>query len=129
MDQLKLNGIEVECIIGDLPEERENEQRLLVDVALDIDLADAAASDRLDDTVDYALLVGDIREALEDARCRLLERAAFVVADVCLSDPRVERVTGKEVKTSRPNAAALVRNDTNTTRRVRGAGSSRWKIT
>ena len=44
MDQLKLNGIEVECIIGDLPEERESEQRLLVDVALDIDLADAAES-------------------------------------------------------------------------------------
>jgi len=93
MDQLKLNGIEVECIIGDQPEERENEQRLLVDVALDIDLEDAAESDRLDDTVDYALLVGNIREALEDAQCRLLERAAGVVADVCLSDPRVERVT------------------------------------
>ena len=92
MDQLKLNGIEVECIIGDLPEERENEQRLLVDVALDIDLADAAESDRLEDTVDYALLVGNIREALEDAQCRLLERAAGVVADVCLADPRVERV-------------------------------------
>ena len=91
MDQLKLNGIEVECIIGDLPEERESEQRLLVDVALDIDLADAAASDRLDDTVDYALLVGNIREALEDARCRLLERAAGIVADVCLEEPRVER--------------------------------------
>ena len=93
MDQLKLNGIEVECIIGDLPEERENEQRLLVDVALDIELADAAESDRLEDTVDYALLVGNIREALEEAQCRLLERAAGVVADVCLSDPRVERVT------------------------------------
>ena len=93
MDQLKLTGIEVECIIGDLPEERENEQRLLVDVALDIDLEDAAESDRLDDTVDYSLLVGNIREALEDAQCRLLERAAGVVADVCLSDPRVERVT------------------------------------
>ena len=93
MDQLKLNGIEVECIIGDQPEERETEQKLLVDVALDIDLADAAESDRLDDTVDYALLVGNIREALENAQCRLLERAAGVVADVCLSDPRVERVT------------------------------------
>ena len=93
MDQLKLNGIEVECIIGDQPEERENEQRLLVDVALDIDLEDAAESDRLDDTVDYALRVVNVREALEDAQRRRLERAAGVVADVCLSDPRVERVT------------------------------------
>ena len=41
----------------------------------------------------YALLVGNIREVLEEAKCRLLERAAGLVADVCLDDPRVERVT------------------------------------
>ena len=91
MDQLKLNGIEVECIIGDLPEERESEQKILVDVSLELDLEAASATDSIDDTVDYALLVGNIREALEDARCRLLERAAGLVADVCLEDPRVER--------------------------------------
>lgn len=92
-DVLKLNDIAVECILGDLPEERVREQRILVSAALAFDQQDAAASDRLGDTVDYALLVGSIREALEDARCRLLERAAEVVADVCLADPRVERVT------------------------------------
>lgn len=93
MDVLKLNGLEVDCILGDLPEERVSEQRIRVDVALAFDQQDAAASDCLEDTIDYALLVGSIREALEDARCRLLERAAGVVADVCLADPRVARVT------------------------------------
>lgn len=93
MDTLRLNGIEVECILGDLPEERVNEQKILVDVALELDLESACTSDCLDDTVDYALLVGDIREALEEAKCRLVERAADVVADVCLADPRVEHVT------------------------------------
>ena len=93
MDTLKLNGIVVDCILGDLPEEREREQQVMVDVALEMDLQDAALSDDLEDTVDYALWVGNIREALEEARCRLLERAADVVADVCLADPRVEHVT------------------------------------
>ena len=93
MDTLKINGIEVECVLGDLPEERTREQKIQVDVSLELDLEAAAASDSIEDTVDYALLVGNIREALEDAKCRLLERAAGVVADVCLSDPRVERVT------------------------------------
>ena len=93
MDMLKLNGIVVDCILGDLPEERETEQQVMVDVELALDLQDAALSDCLDDTVDYALLVGNIREAPEDAKCRLLERAADVVADVCLADPRVEHVT------------------------------------
>ena len=92
MDTLKLNGIEVECVLGDLPEERTREQRIAVDVSLELDLAVAAETDCIDDTVDYALLVGNIREALEEAKCRLLERAADIVADVCLEDPRVERV-------------------------------------
>lgn len=93
MDSLRLNGIEVECILGDLPEERVNEQRILVDVELKLEMMDACESDHLTDTVDYALLVGNIREALEESRCRLLERAADVVADTCLADPRVEQVT------------------------------------
>ena len=91
MDTLKINGIEVECVLGDLPEERTREQKIQVDVSLELDLEAAAASDSIEDTVDYALLVGNIREALEDARCRLLERAAGIVADVCLEDPLVER--------------------------------------
>ena len=79
MDALKINGIEVECVLGDLPEERTREQKIQVDVSLELDLEAASASDSIDDTVDYALLVGNIREALEDARCRLLERAAVTV--------------------------------------------------
>jgi dihydroneopterin aldolase len=93
MDLLELNGIDVECILGDLPEERVREQKIQVDVALALDLTAAGESDALEDTVDYAILVGNIREALEEARCRLLERAAECVADVCLADPLVERAT------------------------------------
>ena len=95
MDQLILNGIEVECIIGDQPEERESEQRLLVDVALDIDLADAAESDRLEDTVDYALLVGNIRAALEDAALEVDSSiggtAMLALARLSEIDPHVDR--------------------------------------
>lgn len=94
MDAIRINGIEVVCVLGDRPDERIRPQRVLVDVALSVDLAEAAASDSLDDTVDYALLAVNIRDALEKARCRLLERAADVVADVCLAaDPRVTSVS------------------------------------
>ena len=93
MDTIRLNNIEALCIIGDLPEERDREQRLLVDVILEIDLSTAIASDKLSDTVDYAGLSREIRDALRAAKCRLIERAAGVVADVCLEDPRIQRVT------------------------------------
>ena len=50
---LMIEGIEVECIIGDLPEEREREQTLVVDAELEIPDR-AAETDALADTVDYA---------------------------------------------------------------------------
>ena len=78
---LELNGIEVECIIGDMPEERERMQRVVVDASLEI-CDDAALSDALNDTVDYAELVESIRSALIETMCRMIERAAKVVWDV-----------------------------------------------
>ena len=41
---LELNGIDVDCIIGDRPDERERTQRLTVDVRLEIDDAAATAA-------------------------------------------------------------------------------------
>jgi len=79
---LKLNGIEVDCVIGELPDERDRLQRLLVDVELEIPSA-AAETDSLSDTVDYAALAERIRSALVAAKCRMIERAAKVVYD-CL---------------------------------------------
>ena len=79
---LRLNGIEVDCVIGELPDERDRLQRLLVDVELEIP-SPAAETDSLSDTVDYAALAERIRAALVAAKCRMIERAAKVAYD-CL---------------------------------------------
>jgi dihydroneopterin aldolase len=95
--KLELNAIEVVCVIGDLPEEREKPQPLCVDISLEIP-DDAAESDDLADTVDYAALAGAVRAALVAAKCRMIERAAKVAADVCMADSRVLSADVKVVK-------------------------------
>ncbi len=95
---LELNGIDVECIIGELPEERVRPQTLRVDVRLDISDA-SAVSDSLDDTVDYAALTESIRAALVSAKCRMIERAAKVVHDLCAESPMVRSASVKVTKT------------------------------
>lgn len=92
MDTLTLKGIEVLCIIGELPEERNREQRLMVNVDLACDCSAAGASDSIRDTIDYAEMSHTIRRALREAKCRLIERAAEEVAAVCLREPRVASV-------------------------------------
>lgn len=86
--RLRLDGIDVDCVIGELPEERDRLQRLVVNAELEVPDA-ASESDEIADAVDYAALANSIRAALVDAKCRLIERAAKVVRDVCLADPRV----------------------------------------
>ena len=85
---LKLNGLEVECIIGERPEERDTAQVLRLDIALEV--SDRAAdTDDIADAVDYAVLSERIRNALVSAKCHLIERAAKVALEVCAADSRI----------------------------------------
>lgn len=95
--KLELNGIDVECVIGEREDERNRLQRLRVDVTLEIP-DDASETDALEDTVDYAELAEEIRKALVDAKCKMIERAAFLVTEVCRRDPRVKSVEARVTK-------------------------------
>ena len=95
--RLKLNGLDAECVIGERADERNRLQRLRVDVELDVPET-AAQTDELSDTVDYAALTERIRSALVAAKCKMIERAAKVVAEVCLADEKVATVRVSVVK-------------------------------
>ena len=95
--KLELNGIDVDCIIGECPDERTRPQRLRVDVVLTIGDG-ASETDELADTVDYAALTERIRAALAEAKCRMIERAAKVVADLCFKDAKVSAAKVRVVK-------------------------------
>lgn len=95
--KLSLGGIGVECVIGDLPEERNRLQRLRVDAVLDVPDG-AADTDDLADTADYAGVAANVRAALSAAKCRLVERAAKVAAEACLADARVASATASVSK-------------------------------
>jgi len=94
---LELNGIDVDCIIGERADERNRLQNLRVEARLDV-RENAAESDELSETVDYAALTESIRSALVEARCKMIERAARVVCDVCLANPVVRSATVRVTK-------------------------------
>lgn len=104
--KLELNGIEVNCIIGDRPEERVRPQLLLVDVELTVPDT-AADTDCLKDTVDYVTLGETISAALVWAKCRMIERAAKVVFNACMLVEEVEHAKIRVTKTRAvPNIAS-----------------------
>ena len=109
--RLKLNGLDAECVIGERADERNRLQRLRVDVELDVPET-AAQTDELSDTVDYAALTERIRSALVAAKCKMIERAAKVVCDLCLADAKVSeanvRVTKSGAIEHLESAAAVI---------------------
>lgn len=101
MDLIKLTGIEVFGHHGVLPHERELGQRFLVDLELAVDLAPAAASDDLADTIDYGQLAAGVAAIVAGEPANLLEAVAGRIADRCMAHPRI---TGVEVTVRKPNA-------------------------
>ena len=113
--KLKLSGIQVNCIIGERPDERVREQELCVDVELEISDR-AAETDELGDTVASAALSERIRAALVAAKCKMIERAAKVACDVCRAEEKVLSATVTVTKSGAvpglESAAAIYSGDT-----------------
>jgi dihydroneopterin aldolase len=104
-DRISLKGLRVHGHHGVLPAEREHGQEFLVDVQLDVDTRAAAATDDLDETVDYSALADRIAAVVSGDPVDLIETLAARVADQCLADARVRAVT---VEVHKPHAPVKV---------------------
>ena len=87
--RLELDNLKVECIIGERPEERVREQTLSLYLSLELTSERACETDELSDTCDYAALAEKISAALKLAKCKMIERAARIAADICLDEPLI----------------------------------------
>lgn len=91
-DRISLRGIRVFARHGVHAEEQEHGQIFLIDVAVEMDLAGAGASDDLADTLDYGRLAAAIASRASGERWDLLERVAERTAQLVLDDDRVASV-------------------------------------
>jgi dihydroneopterin aldolase len=100
-DRLVVRGLEAFGHHGVLDAERQAGQVFLVDLVLVLDTREAARTDDLQQTVDYATLVAQVKEAIENDPVDLIETLAERLAGICLEDPRVR---GTEVTVHKPSA-------------------------
>lgn len=91
-DELTITGIECLGHHGVFDHERRDGQPFVIDLTLGLDTSVAAASDDLQDTVDYGSLVGQVKTAVESDPVDLIETLAHRVAGICLAHGRVEWV-------------------------------------
>ena len=80
MDVIRLSRMQFYGRHGVFPEERRLGQRIVVSLALKLDLAEAGRTDDLAQTVDYAEVYRLVQGAVEGERHRLLEALAERIA-------------------------------------------------
>lgn len=101
MDRVFVTNLQVDAIIGVHPQERTTPQPLLISFELPTDGRRAAATDRLDDAVDYEDAARSIGELAREGRYQLIETLAEEIAALLLQRFGVSSVS---VEVQKPNA-------------------------
>jgi len=93
-DQILIRGLEVQCIVGIFPEERQRRQPVKIDLEVEVDShLPASNSDNFEDAVDYKSLHDDVYDLIDGSRFHLIETLSQRIADRVLEHPRVQAVT------------------------------------
>ena len=107
-DRIFIHGLSLHAYHGVMAYEAKVGQTFTIDLELDIDLAAAARSDKVMDTVSYDKVVDCAAQAFCAQRFRLIEAAAGRVADALLAAfPRLRKVKVTIHKPHAPIAATF----------------------
>ncbi|NLD85240.1 MAG: dihydroneopterin aldolase [Actinomycetales bacterium] len=101
-DRIELTGLKVRGNHGVFEHEKRDGQDFLVDVVLWTDFTRAAASDDLDDTVDYGALALLARDIVSGPACDLIETVVSRIADGIME--MAHTATAVEVTLHKPQA-------------------------
>jgi FolB domain-containing protein len=102
VDRIVIKDLLVQGILGINPDEREHERDILVNATLWADTRPAAASDAIEDAVNYRTVVKAMAAHIREGRPCLVERLAEELAGICLAvDARIAEV---EIAVEKPEA-------------------------
>ncbi len=93
MDTIFIKGLSLQGKHGVGEHERNTEQEFLLDIEAVFDTRAAAASDNLEDTVDYVRFADVARAIVEKNSFYLIEKLAEIIAQRILEDARIESVS------------------------------------
>ena len=92
MDIIYLHGLKIECIIGIWEWERRVKQTILLDLDMAADIRRAAATDRIDDTLNYKAVAKRLIDFVGSSQFQLVETLAEKVAEILLTEFKLKWV-------------------------------------
>ena len=100
-DIIYIKDLRVETIIGIFDWERKVKQEVSIDMEFPFDCKKAAATDSIDDTIDYKAICKGVIKFVEDSSFQLQESLAEGIAALVKEDYNVESI---KLRVSKPGA-------------------------
>jgi len=101
MDKIFLNELKVETVIGIWEWERKIRQTVVIDLEMSADIAKAAATDKVEDTLNYKSVAKRVQAFVADSSFQLVETLAERIAGIIREEFDVEWV---KVRVNKPGA-------------------------
>ena len=101
MDKIFLNELKVETVIGIWEWERKIRQTVVIDLEMSADIAKAAATDKVEDTLNYKSVAKRVQAFVADSSFQLVETLAERIAEIIREEFDVEWV---KVRVNKPGA-------------------------
>src|SRR5687767_11455995 len=89
MDIVYLRDLEIECIIGIYEWERRVKQTIVLDLDMAADIRRAAATDRIEDTLDYKSVAKRLIDFVGASQFQLVETLAEKIAGIVLDEYKI----------------------------------------
>ncbi len=107
MDKIIIKDLLVRGILGINPEEREKMQNILINVTLYADIRAAAATDDIEDAVNYRSITKRIIDHVESSSDFLVEKLVTDLARIIISEN--EQVQRAQIRVEKPGALRFAR--------------------
>jgi 7,8-dihydroneopterin aldolase/epimerase/oxygenase len=101
MDKIFIHALKTEAIIGIFDWERQVKQTVVVDIEISADIAKAALSDSIHDTLNYKRIAKRVLAFVEESKFHLVETLAERIAMLLLEDFGIDWVS---ISLSKPGA-------------------------
>ncbi len=106
MDKVIIKDLLLRGIIGINDQERVNKQDILINIVMYVDTRAAAASDDIDDSLNYRTITKRVIAHVEDSADFLVEKLVTDIARIIITEFDIERV---QVRLEKPGALRFAR--------------------
>ena len=101
MDRIFLSEMKIDTTVGIWEWEKRIKQQVIIDIEMSADIKKAAATDQIEDTLNYKAVAKSVRKLVEESSFQLVETMAEKISELVIGEHSVSWV---KVRVNKPGA-------------------------